>query len=183
MSKIGLLFNSGMRKRLSALRPRLYRMAYAWCHDPHLSEDLAQEALARSVDRIDQLKDEAALESWVFAILNNCWRDYLRCCRNCVDVDDIDESVLAHDATPERLYASRQTTNRVQRAIARLSIGQRQVLTLVDIEELSYADVASVLAIPVGTVMSRLWRARQALKEMLMAEESANVIPLARRTR
>lgn len=183
LSKIALLFNSGLRKRLTAMRPRLYRLAYAWCHDTHLAEDLAQEALARSIGRVDQLKDEEALESWMFAILNNCWRDYLRCCKNCVDVDDIDESILSHDATPERLYATRQTANRVQRGIARLPIGQRQVLTLVDIEECSYAEVASVLAIPVGTVMSRLSRARQALKEIFMAEETANVIPLARRSR
>lgn len=183
MNKITLLFHPGLRQRLTALRPRLYRMAYAWCHDGHLAEDLAQESLARSVSRIDQLRDEASLESWVFAILNNCWRDYLRCCRNCLDIDDIDEAVLAHDVTPERLYASRQTSNRVQRAIARLPVGQRQVLTLVDIEELSYAEVASVLAIPAGTVMSRLSRARQALKEMLMTEEASNVVPLTRRSR
>jgi RNA polymerase sigma-70 factor (ECF subfamily) len=165
------------------MRPRLCRLAYAWCHDAHLAEDLAQETLARAVDRVDQLKDEEALEGWVFAILNNCWRDYLRCCKNCVDIDEIDEAVLAHDATPERLYASRQTTNRVQRAIARLPIGQRQVLTLVDIEELSYANVAAVLAIPVGTVMSRLSRARLALKDILIAEESAKIIPLVRRAK
>ncbi|HEX8978902.1 MAG TPA: RNA polymerase sigma factor [Parasulfuritortus sp.] len=183
MSKFTLLFNSNLRRRMIAMRPRLYRLAYAWCHDGHLAEDLAQESLTRALDRSDQLKDEAALESWIFAILNNCWRDYLRCCKNCVDIDEIDESVWAHDVTPERLYASHQAANRIQRAIARLPVGQRQVLTLVDIEECSYAEVAAVLEIPVGTVMSRLSRARQALKNILMAEESAQVIPIARRSR
>ncbi|TCJ13868.1 RNA polymerase sigma factor [Parasulfuritortus cantonensis] len=165
------------------MRPRLYRLAYAWCHDGHLADDLTQEALARAIDRAGQLKDEAAFEGWLFAILNNCWRDHLRRCKDCVDVDDIDEAVLAHDATPERLYASRQTGNRVRDAIARLPVGQRQVLTLVDLEECSYAEVATILAIPVGTVMSRLARARRALRDLLQATASARVVPLTRRSK
>lgn len=183
MNKLLFLFNAGLRGRLTAMRPRLYRLAHAWCHDRHLADDLAQEALARAIDRAGQLKDEAALESWLFAILNNCWRDHLRRGKDCVDVDAIDESVLAHDATPERLYASRQTGNRVRAAIASLPVGQRQVLTLVDIEECSYADVAAVLDIPVGTVMSRLSRARQALKTALTEAAPAAVVHLVRRSK
>lgn len=183
MNKLLYLFNGRLRERLTGMRPRLYRLAYAWCHDSHLADDLAQDALARAIDRAGQLKDEAAFEFWLFAILNNCWRDHLRRRKDCVDVDDLDEAVLSHDATPERLYASRQASNRVRAAIARLPVGQRQVLTMVDIEEFSYAEVASVLAIPVGTVMSRLSRARQALKAALMEETPAQVIQLMRRPR
>lgn len=183
MNKLVLLFNAGLRGRLTAMRPRLYRLAHAWCHDGHLADDLAQEALARAIDRAGQLKDEAAFEGWLFAILNNCWRDYLRRCKDCVDVADIDEAILSHDATPEHLYASRQAGSRVRAAIARLPVGQRQVLTLVDIEEFSYAQVAAVLDIPVGTVMSRLARARQALRGALMEKESARVVPMTRRSR
>lgn len=177
------LFHPGLRARLTAMRPRLYRMAHAWCHDSHLAEDLAQEALARAVSRAGQLRDEAAFEGWLFSILNNCWRDYLRRCKHCVDVDDLDEAVLSHEATPERLYASQQTGRRVRAAIALLPLGQRQVLTLVDIEECSYADVAAVLGIPVGTVMSRLARARQALRQALAEEESPRVVSMTRRSR
>lgn len=182
MNKLLYLFSASLRGRLAAMRPRLYRLAYAWCHDGHLADDLAQEAIARAIDRAGQLKDEAAFEGWLFAILNNCWRDYLRRCKDCVDVDDLDEAVLSHDATPERLYASRQASGRVQTAIACLPVGQRQVLTLVDLEECSYAEVAAVLDIPVGTVMSRLSRARQALKATLLEEAPARVIRLARRS-
>jgi RNA polymerase sigma-70 factor (ECF subfamily) len=175
------LFDFSMRRRLEALRPRLYRLAYAWSHDSHLAEDLAQEALFRAMARSGQLKDAQRLESWVFAILNNCWRDHLRQRREYTDIEDLDEAVVAHDDTPECEYSRRQTRDRVRGAVARLPLGQRQVLTLVDIEACSYAEVANVLAIPVGTVMSRLARARQALRSMLAAENNARVIPINRR--
>lgn len=170
------------RKRLTAMRPRLYRLAYAWCHDGHLADDLAQEALIKALARRGQLREEAALEGWLFSILNNCWRDHLRGRREFADIDALDEVILSDEPGPERLYASRQTANRVRGAIAALPMAQRQVITLVDIEECSYAQVANVLAVPVGTVMSRLSRARQALKERLLAEE-AKTRPLLRRVK
>lgn len=183
MNKLVYLFSAGLRGRLTAMRPRLYRLAYAWCHDGHLADDLTQEALARAIDRAGQIKDEAAFEGWLFAILNNCWRDYLRRCKDCVAIEDIDEAVFAHDSTPERLLASRQTSGRVRAAIARLAVGQRQVLTLVDIEECSYAEVAAILDIPVGTVMSRLARARQTLRTALREETPGRVVALIRRSK
>lgn len=171
MSGLTSLFRIGARRQLEALRPRLYRLAYAWCHDGHLADDLVQEALAKALGRAGQLRDEAALRPWLFSILNNCWRDHLRGRRDFLDVEELDEAVLAdEEGGPERLYASRQTTLRVRRAMAGLPLGQRQVLTLVDLEEFSYAEVAGILAVPVGTVMSRLSRARQALKQRLLAE-------------
>jgi RNA polymerase sigma-70 factor (ECF subfamily) len=176
------LFDFASRRRLEALRPRLYRVARAWCHDVHLAEDLVQEALLKAMDRAGQLKDNAALDSWVFAILNNVWRDHLRRAREFVDLDDLDEAVIIDEATPEQAVARRQTGDRVRAAIARLPLGQRQVLTLVDLESCAYAEVAEILAIPVGTVMSRLSRARQALKASLATREEARVIHMIRRS-
>lgn len=181
MNKLLYLFTPEFRKRLAAMRPRLYRLAYAWCHDGHLADDLVQETVTHAIDRYGQLKDDGAFETWMFSILNNCWRDHLRRRKDFVDIDDLDEAVLAHEATPERLYASRQTGERVRAAIARLPVGQRQVLTMVDLEDHAYADVATILDIPVGTVMSRLSRARVALKAFLADGASAQVIPIARR--
>jgi len=175
--------NLGCRRRLEAVRPRLYRLAYSWCHDASLADDLAQEALAKALARQDQLREDAALEGWLFSILNNCWRDHLRGRRDFADVDELDEVVLAHDETPERQVASRQATNRVRKAIASLPLAQRQVVTLVDIEECSYAEVAAILGVPVGTVMSRLARARQALKISLMNEATETVRPMLRRVK
>jgi RNA polymerase sigma-70 factor (ECF subfamily) len=164
------LFLFSARKRLEAMRPRLYRLAYAWCHDASLADDLAQETLAKALVRGDQLREAASLEGWLFAILNNCWRDHLRSRKEFLDVEELDEVVLAHDDNPERLYSRRQATLRVRSAIGALPLAQRQVITLVDIEECSYAQVAQALGVPVGTVMSRLARARQAIKKDLSQE-------------
>lgn len=165
------------------MRPRLYRLAYAWCHDASLADDMAQDALAKALARQDQLREEAALEGWLFSILNNCWRDHLRGRRDVANIEDVDEMILAHEDSPENQYASRQATQRVRLAIASLPVAQRQVITLVDIEECSYAEVASILDVPVGTVMSRLSRARQALKTCLLKQEAETVRPLLRRVK
>ncbi len=166
------LFDFSARRRLTAMRPRLYRLAFAWCHDPHLADDLAQDALAKALSRRSQLREEEAMESWLFSILNNCWRDHLRGRREFADLEELEDVILSDEPGPDRHYASRQTTARVRNAIALLPMAQRQVITLVDIEECSYAEVAKVLEVPVGTVMSRLSRARQALKERLLTEDT-----------
>ncbi len=172
MRQLFSLLNFPVRRKLEALRPRLFRLAYAWCHDAALADDLVQDCLAKALVRSEQLRDEQALESWLFSILNNCWRDHLRARRDFVDVAELDEIIVSDAAGPEQHYASRQTIQRVRHAIARLPLGQRQVITLVDIEECAYADVARILNVPVGTVMSRLSRARQALKQNLIAEQA-----------
>lgn len=187
MPSLFSFLNPSHAPRLEAMRPRLYRLAFAWCHDASLAEDLAQETLVKALGRGGQLREAAALEGWLFAILNNCWRDHLRGRKDSVDVEELDELVLAHDDGPERRYARRQSTQRVRDAIAALPMAQRQVITLVDIEECSYAQVAQVLDVPVGTVMSRLARARQAVRQTLAREfgepEPARDRPLLRRVK
>lgn len=159
------------RKRIEAMRPKLYRMAYAWCHDADLADDLTQEALTKALSHSDQLRESEALGAWLYSILNNCWRDHLRSRRQFDDVDELDELIFDPRPGPEGDYERHQTCHRVRTAIASLPLAQRQVLTLVDIEEYSYADVARILNVPVGTVMSRLSRARLALKSQLLAQE------------
>jgi RNA polymerase sigma-70 factor (ECF subfamily) len=150
-------------------RTRLFRLAYAWCGDRDTAEDLAQEALARALATTSPLKEPRALEGWLMVILNNCWRDCLRKKLAGVleDIDDWAERLEAETPSPEQNLSGRQTAISVRHAIARLPLGQRQVLTLVDMEDRSYAEVAEILGVPAGTVMSRLSRARTALKDML----------------
>jgi len=177
--KLFSLLNFPLRRRLEELRPRLYRLAYSWCHDAALADDLAQDALIKALARSEQLRDVQALESWLFSILNNCWRDHLRARREFTDVDELDDAIVDDTPSPEQRYASRQTIQRVRLAIAGLPLGQRQVVTLVDIEECGYAEVAAILGVPVGTVMSRLARARQALRLYFMTEQTQSERPIA----
>lgn len=157
------------RTRLEANRRRLYRMAYAWCHDAHLADDLVQEAIVNALKNGSQLRQFEAMDSWLFSILANCWKSHLRSRK---ESDEFDEENFGTELDPEKITARDQTVARVQQAIARLPLGQRQVVTLVDLEGFSYAEVAGILEIPIGTVMSRLCRARQALKELLIGNEN-----------
>lgn len=159
-------------EQIKTSRVRLYRLAFAWCHDTGLADDLAQETLTRALSRLDQLRESARLMGWLFAILNRCWIDHLRRLRE--DVDDEILAELPSDLLGPDSHAERQqTVNRVRAAIAALPLGQRQVVTLVDLEDFSYAEVAEILAIPIGTVMSRLCRARASLKELLVETPAA----------
>jgi len=155
-----------LKTRIADARPRLYRTAYAWCHDACLAEDLVQEAMAKGLKSVHQVKDELVLEAWLYSILNNCWRDHFRRMRPQANIDEIME-LPSGDPDPEQNHAESELVMRVRRAVARLPLGQRQVVTLVALEEMSYGGAAQALGIPVGTVMSRLSRARLALRELL----------------
>ena len=174
-----LLFGP-LRPSIEAQRPVLYRVAYAWCHDPTLADDLVQEALSKAWSRRSQLRDEAALKAWMVSIMNHCWLDYLRSRRDFEDVEDWQDELESAADTPEVRCNREQVIACVRTAVASLPLGQRQVLTLVDLEEFGYAEVAEILDIPVGTVMSRLSRARASLKNVL---ETASQQPPVSQTR
>lgn len=146
----------------------LYRIAYAWCHDPALADDLVQETLSRGWARRAQLREQAALKAWLVAIMNHCWLDHLRHRRDFENLEEWQDTLESSaDHTPEATCNREQVIACVRSAVARLPLGQRQVLTLVDLEEFGYAEVAEILDIPVGTVMSRLSRARSGLRILL----------------
>lgn len=170
-----------MKARIADIRPRLYRVAYAWCHDGCLADDLAQEVMAKGLKSMHQLKDDTVLEAWLFSILHNCWRDHFRRAHPLADIEELME-LPADGPTPEQQHAESELVVRVRRAVATLPLGQRQVVTLVDLEELSYSATAQALGVPIGTVMSRLSRARTALRELLH-EAPAAVHVLTPKTR
>jgi RNA polymerase sigma-70 factor (ECF subfamily) len=114
----------------------------------------------------------------VFAILANCHRGYLRRAGGDAQVDHADDEVADAAAGPEQAADEGALVERVRAAVARLNEEQRKVLTLVDLEGFSYAEVAEILEIPAGTVMSRLSRARSRLKILLqsrMAESQGQI--------
>lgn len=153
-----------LRLKLGACRHRLFRVAYAWCHDRHLADDLAQQSLHKGLRNLSQLRDDEQLEPWLFRILHNCWRDHLRSRKEHAPWEDEQHW---HENSPEAALRCDELAERVRLEIARLPQSQREVVTLVDLTELSYAQVADVLDIPIGTVMSRLCRGRRALRDQL----------------
>jgi RNA polymerase sigma-70 factor (ECF subfamily) len=157
-------------------RGRLYRMAYAWTHDPHLADDLVQQAVCKALGSHQQLRDLAAAEAWLFRILSNCLADHHRAKREFTSDADL---FGIEERTPENLAEQQQLVDRVRSSVARLPLAQRQVVTLVDLEGFAYASVAQILEIPVGTVMSRLCRGRKALKKFLVDLKPKAVQPVA----
>ncbi|MCK9530240.1 MAG: sigma-70 family RNA polymerase sigma factor [Gammaproteobacteria bacterium] len=159
-----LIATIGLRKRVEQNRTRLYRMAYAWCYDPATADDLVQECLTRALQNLGKLRDSERLEVWLYSILNNCWREHLRRRR---PNEEFDEEQFVCENCPETQSYQQEIVQRVRDAIACLPMGQRKVVTLVDLEGFSYAEVAGILEIPIGTVMSRLSRARTELQRRL----------------
>lgn len=156
-----------MRHEVRRSREALYRVAYGWCSDPQLADDLAQEAVEKALRHASEVRDPARLKGWLYRILANCLRDHFRAQRPHVDLDSVADRVFDPGPTPEEARASVELAAKVRQAVALLPLGQRQVLSLVDLEGCSYAEVGEALEIPIGTVMSRLCRARAALRERL----------------
>lgn len=155
------------------MRPRLFKVAYSWCHAADVADDLVQDTIIKAIRNANSLREIDKMNSWLFTILSNCWRDYLRRQK---PTDDIDECIFTDDDSPELAQERQNITDIVQQAVATLPQGQRQVLSLVDLEGFSYAEVAEIVGIPAGTVMSRLNRARKALSEQLLELKEENVL-------
>ncbi|MEJ2108248.1 MAG: sigma-70 family RNA polymerase sigma factor [Acidiferrobacteraceae bacterium] len=155
------------RRMLENSRARLYRVAYSWCHNAALADDVVQETLMKAYRSLSQLRDPKAGQAWLFSILTNCYNDHFRRNR---EAENVDDTVLVEETTPESQTSQLQIIDRVRKAVGALPEGQRQAITLVDLEGFSYIEVAQILGIPIGTVMSRLCRARNALREKLLEE-------------
>ena len=168
-----------LREQICAERERLYRIAWSWCHDSYQADDLVQETQARALAKINSLREESRLQVWLTQILANLYRDQFR---RVQPETGLEADMLAAPGGPEDATDRSQLIVRTREAIERLKDDQRQVLTLVDIAEFSYADTAAILSVPVGTVMSRLSRARQRMREILQQQGigRADVVPLRR---
>lgn len=150
-----------IRQKLEKHREMLYQLAYSWCHQPALAHDLVQDTIVKALRNAKQLQNTQAIKSWLTHILANCWFEHLRSRHDIVDIDNLPAEFLP--GVPDG-NKHRDMIERVRHAIAELPIGQCQVITLVDLAGFSYAEIADILDIPIGTVMSRICRARKALK-------------------
>jgi RNA polymerase sigma-70 factor (ECF subfamily) len=160
-------------KRLEAGRGRLFRMAYAWSHNTDVTDEVVQETMIKAMKNVDKVKNIDSLDGWLFRVLSNCFIDLCRKQRDAIDIDDV---VLIDRETPETIHSQNEMLASVRSAIATLPFKHRQIITLIDIENFSYAEVASILDIPPGTVMSRLNRARQSLRTLLNEQKKDNEV-------
>jgi RNA polymerase sigma-70 factor (ECF subfamily) len=156
-------------QELVALLPRLRRFALVLCRSPSLADDLVQGACERALAHADSWKPGTRFDAWVFRILRNHWIDHLRRARAESMTDDITTQDQLVGDRGEDPILSKLLLADVRRAIDSMPQEQREVLVLVCVEDLAYREAADVLGVPIGTVMSRLARARRRLVEMTAA--------------
>ena len=176
----GINQKRAFRKILSNSRGRLYRMAYAWTHDPALADDLVQQTYFKALRSQKQLRDIDAADAWLFRILANCLKDHYRARREFLSDDEL---ISIEKRTPEHEAQDEQVAQRVRQAVRSLPLPQCQVVTLVDLEGFAYVAVSQILDIPVGTVMSRLSRGRRALRDRLLDVNTKQVMESPARMR
>ena len=152
-------------QRLVDLIPRLRRYARALVGDRAGADDLVQDTLERAWSKRHLYRRGTDLRAWLFTVMHNVHVNKLRAAR---PTDTLEEDMpgLAQRAPQSDALLVRD----LDRAIGRLPADQRAVLLLVTLEEMSYEEVARTLGIPIGTVMSRLSRAREKLRAMMLGQ-------------
>ena len=164
----------------------LYRTALRLTHDPADAEDLVQDTYLKAFRAADRFAPGTNLRAWLFTILHNTARNRARDrAREAVDVDSeaVERSLdtrgmaglrgAAPFETPETLLLRDMLTPELQEAIDELPPAFRQAVWLRDVEEFSYAEIADMLGVPLGTVMSRISRGRRTLHARLSGEQSS----------
>ncbi len=155
-----------MHQAVVAEIPRLRRYARALTGRMDAADDLVQATLERALEKRRLWQRDRDLRPWLFSIMHNLHVDQIR------HHDKLD--FCDSDHLPEPTQRPEQTDGLelrdLDRALAKLPLQQREILLLIGLEELSYQEVAEALALPIGTVMSRLSRARSQLKAVLAGE-------------
>jgi RNA polymerase sigma-70 factor (ECF subfamily) len=145
--------------------PNLRRFALSLCRSRDLADDLVQMACERALANADRFTSGTRFDAWMLRIVRNLWIDQIRR-RNAAGWEqDIDQRRDIFDALGERDAEARLSLADVVQAIADLPQDHREVILLVCVEDFSYREAADTLAVPVGTIMSRLARARKKLAE------------------
>jgi len=150
---------------------QLYNFAHWLAQNREEAEDLVQETYAKALKGFGSFQPGTNFPAWMYRILRNSFltsRTGLKATKT-VALDSEEDSALevADTRTPETILLERSNQELVQNAMGELAVNFREVLLLCEVEEMSYQEIAETLSIPIGTVMSRLSRARKALGDLL----------------
>jgi len=157
----------------------LYNAAYRMARNAQDAEDLVQETYLKAYKYYDKFEEGTNLKAWLFKILKNTFINSYRKKQQAppradfADIEESFESIVRDDSgqqsrTPEEELLEKVLDEHVQKAIEELPYDYRMVVLLADLEGFSYKEIADILEIPVGTVMSRLYRGRRQLEEALL---------------
>ena len=178
MGNLKICPTTPLQERIVESRDKLYQIALSWCGDKMLADDIVQETISIAIKNQMQLREENKMFGWVCSIMKNNMYRQIRKQKN---HDNIDDQLPADDLGPFGQCHENDIVTRVRQAVASLPIEQRQIISLVDLGELAYCDVAQVLDIPIGTVMSRLHRARKSLLKRMESDMRPKLVSTAKK--
>ena len=153
---------------LSEQIPRLRRYARALAGDAQQADDLVQDCLERAWSRAHQWRAGSDLCAWLFTVMHNLFVNQVRRLARAPDSAPLQEDVAGRADAPEHAVQRAD----LSAALAQLPPPQREVLLLVALEGMSYEETAAILDLPLGTVMSRLYRARERMRGLLAGDAS-----------
>jgi RNA polymerase sigma-70 factor, ECF subfamily len=156
---------------------RLYNFACWLTHDRQEAEDLVQETYAKALKGFSSFQPGTNFRAWIYRILRNAFltsRTGLKAAATVpLDLEGEEAALPTVKETPESILLQRSDWRLVEQALEQLPVGYREVLLLCEVEEMSYQEIAATLSIPMGTVMSRLSRARRALRDTVQKMQGA----------
>jgi RNA polymerase sigma-70 factor (ECF subfamily) len=147
--------------------PRLRRYARALARDAARADDLVQDTLERALAKLDLWRPESDLRAWLFTLMHNLFVNQVRASGNHT-LCELDE---ANDVPVSGGQNEAMAVRDIHAALAKLPPEQREVMLLVGLEQFAYADAARILGVPQGTVMSRLSRARERMRQLLEGQQ------------
>lgn len=169
---------------------KLYNFAQWLTQNREEAEDLVQETYVKALRGFAGFTPGTNFRAWIYRILRNTFltsRTGLKATAATTSLDDeqMQPILPATDETPEHLLLARADQQMIQAALERVPAHYREVILLCDVEEMSYQEIADTLAIPIGTVMSRLSRARKAMRQLLseQMQGSSHGLRMAQQTR
>ncbi len=159
---------SGFEELVRKYQDRVYNLCRYMIQDPHDAQDAAQDAFLKAYQNLKAFKPDASLYTWLYRIaVNTC----LDCKKKSRPEQAEDESVIddlaSTELSPEQRYQSKEIGQAIQAALQKLPEHLRAAIVLKEIEELSYEEIAAVLDTSLGTVKSRISRAREELRRLL----------------
>src|SRR5579863_3759508 len=164
---------AGFEELAMPLFDSLYNFAGWLLHNQSNAEDLVQETYLKALRGFASFQPGTNFRAWMFRILRNTFLSSRSTLDRRLTVENDSEDDVpvlpATSITPESLLIERSQQNAVRNAIEQLPVTFREVLLLCDVEDASYREISEILSIPVGTVMSRLARARKAVRESLLS--------------
>lgn len=164
------------REELVSLLPRLRRFAVALASGRDAAEDLLQSAVERALRKRHTFEAGKRLDSWMFKIMQNLWKDRVRKVKSDKRKQELDFAATDQIVDGRKITETSLMLTKAREQFSRLSEEQRTVLALVVIDGHSYQEAADQLEIPIGTLMSRLYRAREALRMLIEQDKVPELV-------